>query len=92
MRVNQTRDHLGEIGYFVDSNYWGKGIATRATKLIEKWGFNKLKLKRIEIMMNPKNKASEKIAIKCGYKKEGLMKKALHDGKEDAYLYAKVRN
>jgi len=43
--------------------------------------------------MQPANKASEKVAIKNNYKKEGLMKKIIKtkDGKmEDAYLYAKV--
>ena len=44
--------------------------------------------------MNPDNRASERVAIKAGYKKEGLMKKVLltADGKKkDAYLYAKVK-
>jgi len=43
--------------------------------------------------MQPANKASEKVAIKNGYHKEGLMKKAIKgkDGKmKDGYLYAKV--
>ena len=43
--------------------------------------------------MNLKNIASEKIAIKCGYKKEGVMKKSIKDKDEffDTYLYAKVK-
>jgi RimJ/RimL family protein N-acetyltransferase len=40
---------MGELGYFVDEKYWGKGIATEAVKLAEKIGFGKLGLKRIEI-------------------------------------------
>lgn len=43
--------------------------------------------------MQPENKASEKVALKCGYKKEGLLKKAIdgNDGKKkDALIYAKV--
>ena len=42
--------------------------------------------------MNPKNIGSEKVATKCGYKKEGLMKKAIPNGNEktDALLYAKI--
>lgn len=43
--------------------------------------------------MQPANTASEKVAIKNGYKKEGLMKKAVRnkEGKmKDVYLYAKV--
>lgn len=94
MKINQHRKYIGEIGYFIDENYWGQGIASQAVKLIEKEGFKKMGLKRIEIIMLPKNKASEKVAIKNNYHKEGLMKKAIKakDGKmKDVYLYAKVK-
>lgn len=93
IKINQSRTFIGAIGYFLDEEYWGKGIATKTVKILEKIGFQKLGLKRIEIMMNPKNLGSEKVAIKSGYKKEGTMKKSLKDGEKlsDSHLYAKVR-
>ena len=93
IKMDTHRKVIGELGYFVDEKYWGKGIATAAVKLLEKFCFEKLKLKRIEIVMKPENRASEKVAIKAGYKKEGLMGKAIEvEGKYyDAYLYAKVK-
>jgi ribosomal-protein-alanine N-acetyltransferase len=93
IKINQQRKFIGEIGYFLDEAYWGKGITTKAVKLLEKIGFEKLKLKRIEILMDPRNIASERVAIKAGYKKEGTMKKAIeHKGKyRDAHLYAKTK-
>ena len=93
IKINQHRKYIGEIGYFIDENYHGKGIATRAVKILEKFGFNELKLKRIEILMNPKNKASVKVALKLGYLKEGILKKILENkGKyEDAVIYAKIK-
>lgn len=93
IKINQHRNFIGEIGYFIDEKYWGKGIATEAVKELEKISFKKLKLKRIEIIMNIKHKASEKVAIKHGYKKEGIMKKSLKNKNRyfDAYLYAKVK-
>jgi ribosomal-protein-alanine N-acetyltransferase len=80
------------LGYFVDEKYWGKGIAPEAVKLAEQIGFSKLGVKRIEIMMKKKNKASENAAAKCGYKKEGIVRKKLLLGNQyhDAYLYAKL--
>lgn len=93
VKINQSRKYIGEIGYFIDEKYWGRGIATKAIKLIEREAFKKLKLTRLEILMRPENKASEKVAIKNKYKKEGLLKKAIKDktGKmRDALLYAKV--
>ena len=94
IKIDQHRKHIGEIGYFVDEAYWNQGVATRAVKLAEKEGFSKLKLTRMEVIMSPQNKSSVKVAVKCGYKKEGLMKKAITGigGKKiDAWLYAKTR-
>ncbi|MCF7795432.1 GNAT family N-acetyltransferase [Patescibacteria group bacterium] len=93
IKINQHRTFIGEIGYFLDEKYWGKGITTKAVKILEKIGFEELDLKRIEIIMDPRNIASEKVAIKCAYKKEGTMKKAIKDGDKfsNAYLYAKVK-
>ncbi|MFA6105452.1 MAG: GNAT family N-acetyltransferase [Patescibacteria group bacterium] len=93
VKINSGRPHIGEIGYFLDEKYWGQGITTTAVKLLETICLKKLKLKRLEIVMQPGNKASEKVAIKCGYKKEGLLKKLLkhQDGKyHDSYMYAKT--
>lgn len=93
IKIHGYRKYIGEIGYFVDEKYWNKGIASKAVKLAEKVGFKKLGLTRIEIVMQPGNKGSQKVAIKNGYLKEGLLKKIVpgSDGKmQDAYLYAKV--
>ncbi|MDA1196979.1 MAG: GNAT family protein [Nanoarchaeota archaeon] len=92
IKIDQHRTFIGEIGYFLDEECWGKGIVTKAVKILEKLGFQKLGLKRIEILMDPRNIGSEKVAIKCGYKKEGTMKKSIKDGDKfsDAHLYAKV--
>ena len=37
LKVDQHRKYIGEIGYFVDRNHWGKGIATRAVRLLEQF-------------------------------------------------------
>lgn len=94
VKINFHRKYIGEIGYFIDETYWGQGIASQAVKLIENICFGKLKLTRLEILMEHKNKASEQVAIKNNYLKEGLLKKVLtgKDGSlKDAFLYAKTR-
>jgi len=61
---------------------------------MEKIAFQRLKLNRIEILMSPRNIASEKVAIKAGYKKEGVMSGVVKDGKGeffDVLLYAKTK-
>lgn len=94
VKINFHRNHIGEIGYFLDEQFWGQGIVSQAVKLIENICFNKLKLTRLEIVMQPKHKSSKKVAVKNGYTKEGLLKKVLKgkDGKmKDCFLYAKIK-
>lgn len=93
VKINIHRIYIGELGYFLDERFWGQGIVSQAVKLIEDICFNKLKLTRLEIVMRPENKGSEKVAIKNKYFKEGLLKKVLKDeaGKRtDGFLYSKV--
>jgi len=93
IKVDQHRTFIGEIGYFVDEAYWGKGIATEATRQLEKIGFGKIGLSRIEIRVDPRNIGSEKVAIKAGYSKEGHLIKSFKNGNElfDEILYAKIK-
>ncbi len=93
LTIDPKRPYLAEIGYFVDEGYWGRGIASRAVEMAERIAFEEKDIVRIEILMVKKNKASERVAIKCGYKKEGIAKKKLLlFGKyEDAYVYAKIK-
>lgn len=93
VKIDYHARHIGEIGFFVDEAYWGKGIAPAAVKMLERICFDRLRLIRVVIKMNPKNKASQKVAIKCGYKKEGRLRKDyMQEGiLRDSLLYAKVK-
>ena len=94
LTIDPKRPYIAEIGYFVDEAYWGRGIACRAVEMAERIAFEEKGVVRIEILMVKKNKSSERVAIKCGYKKEGIAKKKLLlFGKHgDAYVYAKIRS
>lgn len=92
LTIYQEYEHIAEIGYFVDRNHSGKGIATQVVQELEKIAFHTLNLVRLEIKMDPRNIASEKVAIKNNYKKEGLLHKAVEfEGNYfDYLLYAKT--
>lgn len=93
IRIDQHRPWIGEIGYFIDREYQGKGIATEAVGQLEKFGFERLDLQRIVILMDIRNLASERVAQKCRYEKEGIMKRVHRVGEDyyDCFLYAKTR-
>lgn len=87
------RNHKGEIGYWLAERYWNNGIMTEALKLITKFGFNMLKLKRLELKTHLSNKASQRIAEKAGYKfNEILMNDVKRGGKFlNAFLFFKIK-
>lgn len=94
IRINKEYPHIAELGYFIDILFWNKGIASQCVKSLEEIAFNQLGIKRIEIRMDPRNARSEKVAIKNGYKKEGVLKKVMffNDEYHDNLLYAKLND
>jgi RimJ/RimL family protein N-acetyltransferase len=68
------RKHLGEIGYWVATEYWGNGIATAALKQMTDHGFVSLGLKKLYAPVLAPNLASMRVVAKCGYELEGILK------------------
>src|SRR5919109_1324713 len=70
------------IGYWVASEWRGRGIATRAVRLLARWAFDELALARLEISCGPDNFASQRVAERCGFVREGLLRAHLvHKGR-----------
>src|SRR5687767_3824227 len=53
MRIHE--DGYGTIGYWLDASHEGKGIATRSVLALVSYGFDTLKLPRLEIRCDPSN-------------------------------------
>lgn len=81
-----------KIGYWLGEPFWGKGIMTKAVKLITNYGFEELSLVRIFTSVYEYNSASMKVLEKNGYKKEGIFKKAIFKNKAlyDEHRYFKL--
>ncbi|MET1254869.1 GNAT family N-acetyltransferase [Aliikangiella maris] len=83
-----------EIGFTLfDSQQRRKGIMSEAVSLLSNYLFNGLSINRLEIRMDTRNIASEKVAIKCGYEKEGVSCGAnfVNGQNVDMNLYALLR-
>ena len=57
-----------------DKEYWGKGIATQAIKLISKFAFEKLNLNKLKAGCYQENVGSKKAFLKAGFELEGILK------------------
>jgi RimJ/RimL family protein N-acetyltransferase len=67
-------DGVAEIGYWIKREARGRGIAARAVRLISEWGLRERGLARISLITEPENKASQRVAEKAGYRREGLLR------------------
>lgn len=81
--IGVNKSNIGEIGYLVGEEYWGKGIATEATKAIIEYGFNYLNLHKLFARHLEENTASGKVMQKSGMFYEGILKD--HMLKENKY-------
>ena len=91
--LNKIKGHKAEIGYWLGGKYWGKGVMTKAIKLVTKFGFEKLKLRKISAYVYHFNKSSMRVLEKNGYKLEGILRKEVKKDNKliDTYLFAKVK-
>lgn len=82
-----------EIGYWLGEPFWGRGIATKAVRLLTGYGFDTLQFARLYACLFEYNHASMAVLQKCGYKKEGVFEKAVFKNHQfwDEHRFAIVR-
>jgi RimJ/RimL family protein N-acetyltransferase len=61
----------GEIGYWVAAEARGRGIATRAVRLLADWARDQLSLTRIDVLPHKDNASSRRVAEKAGFRDTG---------------------
>lgn len=71
LKLWPQKNKRGEIWYKIHSNYWKKGFATEAVNLVLDFGFDMLKLHRIQAGCAVENIGSIKVLEKVGMIKEG---------------------
>ena len=67
--------NLAEIGYWLAEEYNGKGLMTRSCKALVDHCFYELKLNRLIIKCETRNKASQRIPERLGFYKQGVLKR-----------------
>jgi len=67
-----TEQHRAEIGYVLNSDYWGKGHASAALRRLFQHARDEMGLRRIEADVDPRNAASLRCIERLGFLREGL--------------------
>ncbi|HYD68826.1 GNAT family protein [Azospirillum sp.] len=79
---------VGNLTYWIDSRWTGRGAATAGAMLAARFAFANLGLRRVEILAAEDNAASIRVAEKLGAVREGVLRQRLRLGgaRKDAVL------
>jgi RimJ/RimL family protein N-acetyltransferase len=86
-----SHGYKGRVGYWVAAPARGCGLCTRALRLLSRWALDELDLQRLELITDPDNLASQRVAEKVGYQREGVLRAHLHhpDGRiRDSVMFS----
>ncbi len=70
-------NNCAEVGYVLNPDYWGRGIATEAVMRVIDFGFSELNAHRIEAKYIIGNYASRRVMEKCGMSFEGIRRSSM---------------
>lgn len=91
----QRHPKVFQGGYWLYPDFWGKNIATTAVTLVRDYVCEHYAAERVQAVVEPDNPASIRVLEKCGYVREGLLRKfypSLTRDLIDVYMYACVRS
>jgi RimJ/RimL family protein N-acetyltransferase len=92
--VHDEQSSVARLGYWLAPEARGRGAASCALELLSDWGFAERGLYRLELEILDGNEASSRVARRCGYQLEGILRsRELHRGRRrDVALYARIRD
>ena len=90
----RREEATAELGYVIAPEARGRGVATRALELLTDWSFAELGMVRLELLISVENPASKRVAERCGYRLEGVLRSAyVKPGvREDTELWSRLRD
>ena len=83
-----------EVGYWLAGPARGKGHASRAVRLVTAWGFRSLDLHRIDLLAATGNPDSQRVAERCGFTREAVLRSYLQarEGRQDMVAFGLLAN
>ncbi|MBA2476585.1 MAG: GNAT family N-acetyltransferase [Actinobacteria bacterium] len=95
IRWQEAEQGVAEIGYWTRREARGRGVATRAVRLLAGWVLGELAYERLQLRADTGNVASQRVAERAGFTREGVIRSARthsRDGRRiDFALYSLLR-
>jgi len=81
-----------ELGYITAPAARGRGVATGMLDALTRWALDDLRALRVTLIIDVENRASARVAERCGYVLEGVMRSSYlkDDVRVDAGLWSRL--
>jgi RimJ/RimL family protein N-acetyltransferase len=74
LRVIDHEHAIGELGYWAAPEARGRGLTTRAVRLVSHWAIAELGAQRLQIRADVENVPSCRVAERAGFSFEGVLR------------------
>jgi 8-oxo-dGTP pyrophosphatase MutT (NUDIX family) len=94
VEVRRTSEGVGNVSWTTYKPYRGRHVAQRAVRLLIIYAFGELGLERLQVEVDPENRASARVAIRSGFRREGLLRggATLQGERRDVAVYGLRRD
>jgi RimJ/RimL family protein N-acetyltransferase len=72
LRWNDRVNRVGEVGYWARAGARGRGITSRALRLVSDWAVYAAGCERLVLRADTRNVASQRVAERAGFVREGI--------------------
>jgi RimJ/RimL family protein N-acetyltransferase len=76
MRWNDATNAVGEVGYWARREARGRGVTTRALRLVTAWALTQAGCERLVLRADVDNVPSQRVAERAGFVREGIERSA----------------
>lgn len=98
--VGQVGMHLdfearrAEAFYWLDRDARGQGIASEVLELVTRWAFTEHGMHRAQLVTHVDNEASHRVAERCGFKREGVLRgwEPIRGEQPDVVMFGRLRS
>lgn len=81
---------VGNSGYWVASEARGRGVATRALRLLTRWAFEEVRLGVVLLEIRPENEASIAVALGAGFHEAGSIDVNQVTGEKHGLIFSRL--